>query len=63
MITVEVEGGVIFTARASGTEPKIKLYVEACAKDADEARQAADEVVQDLIQSWFPLENYGLKLP
>ncbi|KAK5115775.1 hypothetical protein LTR62_000864 [Meristemomyces frigidus] len=49
----------LFTARGSGTEPKIKLYVEAIgAKSSAEAKAVAREVLDDLVRAWFP----GLKL-
>lgn len=62
MITCELSGHVVFTVRGSGTEPKIKLYVEGKASTAKEAKAAADEVVEDLLKEWFPCEKYGLKL-
>ncbi|KAK5168745.1 uncharacterized protein LTR77_006054 [Saxophila tyrrhenica] len=60
MITCEL-GDVVFTARGSGTEPKIKLYIEAQAKTSEEAKGMADEVLRDLLREWFRAE-YGLKL-
>ncbi len=60
MITCEL-GDVVFTARGSGTEPKIKLYIEAQAESSEEAKRKANEVLQDLLREWFKPE-YGLKL-
>ncbi|KAI7163832.1 phosphoglucomutase-2 [Hortaea werneckii] len=60
MITCELDD-VVFTARGSGTEPKIKLYIEGTASSSAEAKAAADEVLQDLVREWFRPE-YGLKL-
>lgn len=60
MITCELEN-VVFTARGSGTEPKIKLYIEAQAADSKTARKIADGVLQDLLREWFKPE-YGLRL-
>ncbi|TKX21710.1 phosphoribomutase-like protein [Elsinoe australis] len=62
MITCELERGVVFTVRGSGTEPKIKLYVEGSAPTADEARNAAQSVCQQLIQEWFNPEANGLRV-
>ena len=60
MITCELED-VVFTARGSGTEPKIKLYIEAKASTSEAASTAANDVLQSLLEEWFkPL--YGLKL-
>ncbi|TKA44472.1 hypothetical protein B0A54_05217 [Friedmanniomyces endolithicus] len=53
MITCELEDGVVFTARGSGTEPKIKLYIEATAESSAEAKRLANEVLRDLLQEWF----------
>lgn len=53
MITCELEHGVRFTIRASGTEPKIKLYVEGLAKSYGEANQNAIVTQRCLIEDWF----------
>ncbi|KAK0868424.1 hypothetical protein LTR87_014161 [Friedmanniomyces endolithicus] len=58
MITCELEDGVVFTARGSGTEPKIKLYIAATAESSAKAKRLANEVLRDLLQEWFE----GLKL-
>jgi len=63
MITVDLEGDVRFTARGSGTEPKIKLYIECKGKSSDEAKQGAQMVLDDLLREWFRPEKFGLKLP
>lgn len=60
MITCEL-GSVVFTARGSGTEPKIKLYIEAKAESSVEANREAQEVLGDLLTEWFK-EEYGLRL-
>jgi phosphoglucomutase len=60
MITCELED-VVFTARGSGTEPKIKLYIEGKADSSEKAQKLADEVLEDLMKEWFKPE-YGLKL-
>ena len=62
MITVELDNDVRFTTRGSGTEPKIKLYIEARGLSEEEARTKTLEVHQCLIQEWFP-ERWGLKSP
>lgn len=60
MITVEVEGEVRFTIRASGTEPKIKMYVEAKAKSGEKAGLAAIAVQEEIVREWLRPEEYGL---
>lgn len=52
MITCELED-VVFTARGSGTEPKIKLYIEAKASSSEAASVSANDVLQSLLQEWF----------
>jgi phosphoglucomutase len=61
MITCEVEEGR-FTVRGSGTEPKIKLYIECTAKDSKTAKAAAEEIQRDLLREWFKPEENGLRL-
>jgi len=62
MITCEVDGDVRFTVRGSGTEPKIKLYIEAKAHSREKARKVADEVLKELLEEWFKPQEYGLTL-
>ncbi|KAF3201781.1 Phosphoglucomutase-3 [Orbilia oligospora] len=59
MITVGMEG-VRFTIRGSGTEPKIKYYVEAKASGKEEASAAAKEVADAIVREWFKPEVHGL---
>ncbi|EPS42470.1 hypothetical protein H072_3595 [Dactylellina haptotyla CBS 200.50] len=59
MITVGMEG-VRFTIRGSGTEPKIKYYVEAKATVSEEAAKAAKEVADAIVQEWFKPAEFGL---
>jgi phosphoglucomutase len=60
MITCELDD-VVFTARGSGTEPKIKLYIEAKAQSSGAAKSLANDVLQSLLNEWFKPE-YGLRL-
>lgn len=61
MITCELEHGVRFTIRGSGTEPKIKLYVEGRGATLEEAKQNAVVTQRCLIEEWFSPAKYGLK--
>ncbi|KAF2477834.1 uncharacterized protein BDR25DRAFT_330481 [Lindgomyces ingoldianus] len=56
MITCELEGGARFTVRGSGTEPKIKLYIENVGESRKVAKAGAEEILQDLLQEWFKPE-------
>ncbi|EME42077.1 hypothetical protein DOTSEDRAFT_72995 [Dothistroma septosporum NZE10] len=60
MITCYLEK-VVLTVRGSGTEPKIKLYIEAKGDSSATAKRDAEEVLRDLLKEWFT-PQYGLKL-
>lgn len=62
MITCELEGGGRFTVRGSGTEPKIKLYIECVGESSEIAKKGAEEILGDLLREWFRPEENGLKL-
>ncbi|KAH7091242.1 hypothetical protein FB567DRAFT_518262 [Paraphoma chrysanthemicola] len=62
MITCELNDGSVFTVRGSGTEPKIKLYIECQGKSSDEAKAGAQGIQDDLLKEWFKPEQNGLKL-
>lgn len=62
MISCELEGDVQFTVRGSGTESKAKIYVEGSAGNAEDAKNAAMAVLDDLIREWFRPEQNGLVL-
>ncbi|KAL8813672.1 MAG: hypothetical protein Q9223_000293 [Gallowayella weberi] len=49
----ESDDGIRFTVRASGTEPKIKLYLECRSKDQESAHKGAVEVLGWLKGGWF----------
>ncbi|KAH0265025.1 phosphoglucomutase-2, partial [Aureobasidium melanogenum] len=61
MISCELAGNVHFTVRGSGTEPKIKFYIEGSASSSQEAKASAQEVLEDLMKEWFKPEVHGLK--
>jgi phosphoglucomutase len=62
MITCELDDGSVFTVRGSGTEPKIKLYIECQGKSSAEAKSGATGILGDLLKEWFKPEENGLKL-
>jgi phosphoglucomutase len=62
MITCEVEDEVRFTVRGSGTEPKIKLYIECRASSRKAAKAGAESVLKDLLAEWFKPEQNGLQV-
>jgi phosphoglucomutase len=60
MITCEVDGDVRFTVRGSGTEPKIKFYIEAQGRTSEAAKKEANAVLKELLAEWFIPEKFGL---
>ncbi|KAF1963639.1 hypothetical protein CC80DRAFT_541557 [Byssothecium circinans] len=62
MITCELDSGARFTVRGSGTEPKIKLYIECVGKSSEEAKKGAMQIQEDLFREWFKPEENGLRL-
>eukprot|EP00854_Cymbomonas_tetramitiformis_P022973 gene22973-27788_t len=59
-ITFSLEGGATLTLRASGTEPKLKYYLEVVGSDQEEALRSAlmlEGGVSDLIDA----EGSGLE--
>lgn len=57
MITAKVQDAdknvIRFTARGSGTEPKLKVYIEAHGSTADQAQGLADDMWNTLRNEWF----------
>ncbi|KAK9454932.1 hypothetical protein V1511DRAFT_375514 [Dipodascopsis uninucleata] len=61
MITFELDNIVRVTLRGSGTEPKLKVYVEARSdKSMDHAQSIADKVWDALDHEWLRPEETGL---
>jgi phosphomannomutase len=44
MITFELDNSIVITLRGSGTEPKLKYYIESKAESMTEAQDIADSV-------------------
>jgi phosphoglucomutase len=61
MITCELNDHVRLTIRASGTEPKIKVYIECHCSHREGARKRADETLAALLKEWLKPEAHGLK--
>ncbi|TBU28932.1 phosphoglucomutase 1 [Dichomitus squalens] len=54
---------ITLTTRTSGTEPKIKYYLEGSGKDAAAVAQLLPKVVQELSDVWMEAEKNGLGRP
>jgi phosphoglucomutase len=61
MLTLRLEGGNSVTLRNSGTEPKLKYYIECVGKSREEARKQCEEIEQAVIQQLLEPEKNGLK--
>ncbi|OJD13442.1 hypothetical protein AJ78_06095 [Emergomyces pasteurianus Ep9510] len=53
MVTVWSERGVRFTLRGSGTEPKIKIYIESCSGSRGQAVKAVCDVFSAVLEDWI----------
>lgn len=60
MLTCGLEGDVRMTIRASGTEPKIKVYIECRDSSQDTARRRAIKTLEDVAKLWLRPDVYGL---
>ncbi|CCH59166.1 hypothetical protein TBLA_0B03250 [Henningerozyma blattae CBS 6284] len=67
MITVEMiptdnesDGSIRLTIRGSGTEPKLKVYIEACSRSATEASFLAKQAWNVLKREWMRPEQTGI---
>ncbi|KRX55023.1 Glucose 1,6-bisphosphate synthase, partial [Trichinella sp. T9] len=66
MITFSLENGCIFTIRGSGTEPKIKYYIEIVQKptesNMDDAKQLMEYLKNVIVSDFFRAQKYNLLL-
>jgi phosphomannomutase len=59
-ISFALEGNAVLTLRASGTEPKLKYYLEAQGDSQEAAEQVARELEADMMLSILQPSKYGL---
>ncbi len=67
MITFTLANGIVFTLRTSGTEPKLKYYVEHCGRpddqrDWDDIRAEVVDVVEAIIEQLIQPERNRLTI-
>ncbi|CAL5866277.1 uncharacterized protein PFLUO_LOCUS484 [Penicillium psychrofluorescens] len=53
MLTLWLNGGVRFTIRGSGTEPKVKVYIESCGSSREEAVKAVCDIWLTVMTEWI----------
>ncbi|PLN80723.1 phosphoglucomutase [Aspergillus taichungensis] len=67
MLTLWLDRDVRFTIRASGTEPKVKLYIESCGSSREEAVQAVCDAFLAVLDEWVrpfaPSMTYSKQMP
>lgn len=63
MITYCLKGGATLTLRASGTEPKLKYYLEVKGTDAGAAAALADRLVGAIGEELVGVSRHGLAVP
>jgi phosphomannomutase len=63
MITFTFENGSVVTLRTSGTEPKLKYYVELRTEEPETAQSDLDELVRCVIEEFLQAEENNLEFP
>jgi phosphomannomutase len=63
MLTYKFDNGVVATLRSSGTEPKLKWYVEGRGADAEGARREVARAVRVVVEEMIQPEAHGLRRP
>lgn len=59
-ISFALEGGAVVTLRASGTEPKLKYYLEVQGDSRAAAAELAKKMEADVVGTLLQPEKYGL---
>ncbi|KAH7927714.1 hypothetical protein BV22DRAFT_1103519 [Leucogyrophana mollusca] len=54
---------IVLTIRTSGTEPKIKYYLEGGGRERDEVHQLLPLIVEDLKNRWMEASTHNLGIP
>lgn len=57
LLTPNKDEFIRFTVRGSGTEPKLKVYIEAKAENENRAESLAEDVWITLRKTWFTVEG------
>lgn len=67
MLTLWLDRDVRFTLRGSGTEPKVKLYIESCNASREEAVSAVCDTFSAVLKEWIrpfaPEMTYSRQIP
>jgi phosphomannomutase len=63
MITYTFENGCVATLRGSGTEPKLKYYVEMSGADEDAVMKTHQAITEELVMQFLRVKENGLVAP
>ncbi|KAJ9204188.1 hypothetical protein DTO164E3_1950 [Paecilomyces variotii] len=67
MLTLWLDRDIKFTLRGSGTEPKVKVYIESCQPSRDAAVAAVCETFSAVLKEWIlpfaPTMTYSAQIP
>ncbi|EZF34991.1 hypothetical protein H109_05126 [Trichophyton interdigitale MR816] len=53
MLTIWSHRGIRFTIRGSGTEPKVKIYIESCGASRNDAVEAVCDLLTAVVENWI----------
>ena len=59
MITFYFKNGATITLRTSGTEPKIKFYLEMVADSREKVLADVNKMTDLLIEEWYQPQKHG----
>jgi len=63
MLTFFFENGAIASLRGSGTEPKLKYYIQISGTDPETLKRELEELVMEFITNFLQPEKFGLIPP
>ncbi len=61
-VTFTMENGGVVSLRTSGTEPKLKFYVEVSGRTEHEGEMACEVLVEGVMKELIRVEEFGSKL-
>jgi len=54
---------LVLTLRTSGTEPKIKYYLEGSGGDPQTVKSFLCKATLDIAENWIQVDKYNLEMP
>ncbi len=62
-VTFTMESGSVVSLRTSGTEPKLKIYIELKTRNPSSAQKELDDLSKAVMRELVRPQEYGLELP